>query len=236
LKAEAVSVPCPVIQDLYRSKIVPTSSGGTKPLRANIPPDYAEALYKTVLAERPMIAVEIGMACGVSSLAILAALRDAGMGGRLISIDPAQTTMFESTGLINVERAGHSSRHTLMEMKSYEALPKLLAESAGVQFVYIDGWHTFDYTLIDFFYSDKLLPVGGVVAFNDSGYRAIHKVLNYVRSHRHYTPMDVGLAPDYKARNPLFSVVKRIEGRSNSDRYFRKSDDWEPNWDFFARF
>ena len=236
MSADAVSVPCDVMQDLFRSKMVPTSSGGTKPLGANIPARYAEVLYKTVLTESPKIVIEIGMAYGVSSLAILAGLRDAGNGGRLISIDPAQTEFWDTTGLINVERAGHAERHQLIEMKSYEALPQLLSEKVPVEFAYIDGWHTFDYTLIDFFYTDKLLPVGGVVAFNDSGYRAIHKVIKYVRTHRHYDAMDVGLKPDYKARNPLFSVVKRLEGRSNSDRYFRKADDWEPNWNFYAGF
>ena len=236
MSAETVAIPCDTIQDLFRSRMVPTSSGGTKPLAANIPSIYAEALYKTVLTERPKIAIEIGMAYGIASLAILAGLRDAGNGGRLISIDPAQTDFWDGSGLISVQRAGHSARHELMEMKSYEALPLLLTGKTAVDFAYIDGWHTFDYTLIDFFYADKLLPVGGVVGFNDSGYRSIHKVLKYVRTHRRYTAMDVGLKVDYKARNPLFSMVKRLEGRSNSDRYFRKAEDWEPNWNFYVGF
>ena len=37
-------------------------------------------------------------------------------------------------------------------------------------------------------------------------------------------------------QSKLVPAVKRLEGRSNSDRYFRKSDDWEPNWNFYAGF
>ena len=48
-------------------------------------------------------------------------------------------------------------RHMLIEKKSYEAMPELLKKGEeNYDFIFIDGWHTFDYTLVDFFYSDKL--------------------------------------------------------------------------------
>ena len=74
------------------------------------------------------------------------------------------------------------------------------------------------------------------MAFNDCGWRAVHKVLRFLLTHRRYKELNVGLTPDFNARNLLFKAVKSIEGRNNADRYFQKVEDWEPPGDFFARF
>jgi len=41
-----------------------------------------------------------------------------------------------------------------------------LARGVKIDFAFVDGWHTFDYTLIDFFYIDKILRSGGLVSFH----------------------------------------------------------------------
>ena len=57
-----------------------------------------------------------------------------------------------------------------------------------MQFAFIDGWHTFDYTFIDFFYIDRILDVGGVVVFDDTNdYLAVRKVVRYALTHRAYS-------------------------------------------------
>ena len=68
-----------------------------------------------------------------------------------------------SIGVRNVERAGFTERHTLVESFDYIALPKLLQEGARFDFAFIDGMHLFDYTLLDFFFVDVMLDVGGWV-------------------------------------------------------------------------
>ena len=84
--------------------------------------------------------------------------------------------------------------------------------------------------------ADKLLRVGGVLAFNDCGFRSIHKFLRFFRQHRHYEELDAGLPADYRGGNPLITLARRIEGRSNQDRYFRKLDRWEGEHNYFRRF
>jgi hypothetical protein len=98
-----------------------------------------------------------------------------------------------------------------------------------IDLAYIDGWHTFDYVLLDFFYVDKMLRRGGVVGFNDAGWRSVLRVLRFVTTHRRYQEIDVGLPRTYESRVKVIGpLIKRLEGRSNCDRYFRKSEDWEP--------
>jgi hypothetical protein len=95
----------------------------------------------------------------------------------------------------------------LLEEPDFKALPCLLERGTKLDFAYIDEWHTFDYTLLDFFYIDKMLRTGGVVAFNDCGWLAVDRVLRFVQSHRKYADMDAGLEPPLLARwkNPALS-------------------------------
>lgn len=203
------------------------------PIHAAIEPRLAVALRDQVSRLKPRLAIEIGMANGISTLAILAGLP---AGSRLISIDPYQDTEWASAGRKLVARSDRAADHLILTEPDYLALPALLRDQACVDFAYVDGMHTFDYVTLDAFFVDKLLPVGGVVAFNDCGFRSIHKFLKMFQSHRKYEELDVGLVPDYRGRNPLVTAVRRITGRSNQDRYFRKLEQWEPPHNFFRPF
>ena len=95
--------------------------------------------------------LEIGMAFGISASYILLANRNV----NLISIDPNQTnkSQWNSMGLKLLKELDVNERHHLISEKSYISLSKLL-NTYGEEyfdFIFIDGWHTFDYTLIDFF-------------------------------------------------------------------------------------
>ena len=220
------------------------ASGEAVALHSNLSAVTAAALYWLVLATRPAVAVEVGMAFGVSSLAILAALRRNGLDGRLISIDPHQFTQWWGCGVAAVERAGLKDRHELIEDYDYLALPRLLGSGRRIGFAFIDGWHTFDYTLLDFWYLDKMLEVGGVVGFDDCEYRAVHKAIRFVQSHRRYEELETGLAAAGEDYSGPRGRAKRLVGhnllnrfgavgrkpilQTRPNRYFRKAEGREP--------
>jgi predicted O-methyltransferase YrrM len=208
-------VPNALVREIYETKKVRDAGENEIPVWAHITAEHCDALYRTVLQFRPRQCIEIGMSCGLSTLAMLTALREIGEGGNLISIDPYQSTDRKGIGAANVRRAGFQDS----------------------DLSYIDGWHTFDYVLLDFFYLDKLTRPGGVIAFNDCGWKAIHKVLKFVQTHRHYEEVDVGLAPDYRGRNFVYTAARRYLDFRRNDRYFRKLEDWEPkNTNFYKAF
>jgi predicted O-methyltransferase YrrM len=209
------------------------AKAGTDGVDAAIPQHFATALTRQVSALAPKLAVEIGMANGLSTLAILAGLP---AGGKLISIDPFQDSQWHGAGSALVAQSDRAASHELRQAPDYLALPALLEAGTEVDFAYIDGMHTFDYVALDAFYLDKLLRVGGVLALNDCGFRSIHKFLRFFRSHRHYEEIDVGLPSDFTGGNPLITLLRRFEGRSNQDRYFRKLDRWEGEHNYFRRF
>ena len=93
---------------------------------------------------------------------------------------------------------------------SFECLPRLFSEGVRVDFAFIDGQHTFDYALVDFFLVDKLLNVGGVVVLDDFGFASVQKVCRYISSNLEYVcigPKD-GVAPAMKTR--IASSLGRI--------------------------
>jgi predicted O-methyltransferase YrrM len=238
----------PVLREMLATGHTLEPDGTRVPYTGGVNPAYAEALYQQVLRQQPRTVVEIGMAHGVSSLAILTALEQNGGAGRLLSIDPYQGVMWKFRGCHAVARAGLAHRHHHYEEADWAALPRLLAEGVKVDLGYIDGSHAFDYTLLDSFYLDKMMPVGGVMAFNDCGFEAVDDVLKYFRVYRRYAEVDVGL-PFVRGRpfglgaalrDPsklpaaaaaLTPATFRSLFRAHQDRYFRKLESWEPSAD-----
>jgi predicted O-methyltransferase YrrM len=229
-------IPNPLIHEIYETRKVIDKDGQKIDVWAHISSESCVALYNTILKYRPRRCVEIGMSCGLSTLAILTALDEIGDGGHLISIDPFQSTKRKGVGIVNVKRSGLEHLHTLMEEPDYFALPRLFEQDNQFEFSYIDGWHTFDYVMIDFFYLDKMTSEGGVIGFNDCGWRAINKALKFMQTHRRYSEIDVGLKPNYRGRNVLYTLARRYLDFRWNDRYYRKEEDWEPKSNFYAKF
>jgi predicted O-methyltransferase YrrM len=210
--------------------------GTWRKIGANISFDNSRALSAFVRDRHPQLVVEIGMGFGVSTLSILEGLSASG-AGRLISIDPyIGWQSGRAVALHQVKRSGLEQLHEHMDECSHTALPRLLDQARNPDIVYIDGWHNFDYAFTDFFYADKLLRPGGVVVFNDAGWRSVFKVIRFLQKFRRYRELEVGLPKRYTARNPLFALIKRLEGRSTCDRYFEKVEDWEPPSGFHRSF
>jgi predicted O-methyltransferase YrrM len=180
----------PLAEEILRTGRTEVSDGSIVAADSFIPRDECELIYRMVDLCRPKAAVEVGMAYGVSTLCIADALaRSAGgdpASRQVVSIDPAQTSDWRSGGIHLLERANLASSLRFIEDRSQLALPRLLTAGERFGFAFIDGWHTFDHTLIDFFYIDAMLDVGGVVIFDDVGYPAIHRVVQFILADRDY--------------------------------------------------
>ena len=94
-------------------------------------------------------------------------------------------------GLHNVKRAGFNDRYFFHEEQSQVVLPRLDAAGTRIQFALIDGWHTFDHTLVDFFFIDRMLDVGGIIVLDDVGYPSICRLCHFILANRNYSTFDV---------------------------------------------
>jgi predicted O-methyltransferase YrrM len=187
----------PVLTEILSTKRVLKRDGSTIPLDYGISEHEGVTLQRLMREVRPRVTLEIGFAYGISTLFICEALREVG-GERHIVIDPGPLDGWLDVGLFNTERAGYASMLEFRNESSHRALPALEREGCHVQLAVIDGWHTFDYTFVDFFYVDRILDVGGIVMFDDTEhYPAVRKVARYVAIHRRYVPL-----PNEPTRRP----------------------------------
>lgn len=147
--------------------------------------ETAALLYEFVRNMQPKKTIETGMANGISTLCLCQAHRDNGAGSHT-AIDPLQENEFQSNGLRNIERANLKDLLRFYPMAADEVLPQLCSQNEEFEFAFIDGNHLFDFTLVDFFFIDKLLAVGGHVAFDDLWMPAVRKVVSFVLKNKPY--------------------------------------------------
>jgi predicted O-methyltransferase YrrM len=137
-----------------------------------------EFLYNLLKKDVLRRTLEVGFAYGCSAAYIIAATQT-----KHIVIDPYQHA-FGNLGLKNIEKLGFSKYLVHRNEKSYAALCQLLREGASLDFVFIDGDHRFDTSLVDFYLIDLMLDIKGYVIFDDAWMRPIQLVGSFIDSNR----------------------------------------------------
>lgn len=177
---------CPTVLEILDRKTVVADDGSTRPLVANVSLDECEFIASLIDSD-PTICrtLEVGFAYGISSSVILWAT--AGReGARHVILDPCQSTEYGNIGHNTLRRAGLDHYEFIEEGSEY-ALPRMAAAQPGsFDLVLIDGFHTFDHTLVDLFYANRLLRVGGVVVVDDTGWPSVARAMSYFRTYPAY--------------------------------------------------
>lgn len=168
-----------------------------------------QLLDEIVRSEKPHDTLEIGMAHGGSTVVICRALHRLGRG-RHVAIDPFQTSdeWWRGTGLARVAANGLDAHLELIEEFDHLALPRLLHDGRRFDLILVDGWHSFDHTMLDFFYADLLLRIGGVVMFHDTCLPSVHRVCRFIETHKPYDP--IGPPPIAFAPWPTVRAWRRM--------------------------
>ena len=217
---------------------------------------------KSIVSEiKPRVSLEVGLGYGISALFICEALSQL-PDSRHIVIDPhqirpgAKHISFEGAGLENLKRAGYGPLIEFHDAPSHLALPALVSQDLKIDFALIDGWHTFDFASVDFFYVDRLLRPGGVVAIDDTDFPSVWKLCRYITSNRAYSVVGclpasnepIRLSPRFVVRDVATrisrSVSRSLWRLTHNDHLlpfsrciaFRKEADDSRSWDFHRNF
>lgn len=186
----------------------------------------------------PQVYLEVGLAFGVSAIVAGRALRDASINYRHHVIDPVQNGgAWRGLGLRNLRSEGLIDHVTFHEEPSEIALPKLLDAGQQLDMAFIDGWHTFDHALVDFFFINRMLRVGGVVVFDDANWPALRKLVSYVLRYpcyQRYRPTMTAVS----AQSPLAVLnPKALKTRLRPSMVaVRKTSEDAREWNWYARF
>ena len=100
-------------------------------------------------------------------------------GAQHTIVDPKQSVNWRKGGISNLKKI-NVDFFELIEEESQIVLPKLLADGQKYDFIFIDGLHTFDATLIDLYYAVRLLRKGGVVVVDDCFMPSVAKAIKYM--------------------------------------------------------
>lgn len=169
----------------------------------------AALLCDIVREIRPIRSLEVGLGYGFSAMAICTASDAAAEGREHIIIDPHQSSYWGNLGLGHLADAGFGPIVRHYEDYSYRVLPELEKAGMKVDLAFIDGWHTFDYVFVDFFYIDKMLRQGGAVVFDDADWPSIRPVLRYIVTN---LPYSVARTLPEKAERAPIDVKLGLEG------------------------
>jgi len=175
-----------VLDEIYARGQVVTPQGQVLTLHSGISREEGDFICNLIRNDpRITRTLEVGCAYGVSSLNICAALKGR-EGAKHSIIDPFQSSQWQFVGISNLLRDG-VNWFELIEERSEFALPRITAQREGqFNFVFIDGWHTFDHTLIDCFYATRLLGVGGYLVIDDANFPSISKVIRHLETYPCY--------------------------------------------------
>jgi predicted O-methyltransferase YrrM len=176
----------PLIEKIYRTGFVEDAQGNTCPvLPRGIPFESGVVLYDLIRTLKPVKTLETGMAYGMSTLFICQAHQDNGTGCHT-AIDPFEESTYKSIGLLNIERAGLKDRLRFYPHSADEVLPQLFLEKERLDFAFIDGRHLFDWVLLEFFYIDKMLEVGGHIVIDDLWMPGVRKAVSFILKNTPY--------------------------------------------------
>ncbi len=194
-----------IIEKIYATGKVTGRSGEVHTLNSAIDRREGEFLHSLIAGDETIKkTLEVGCAYGLSSLHICQALVGREGAAHTI-IDPFQMTDWDGVGIGHLAQGGFSD-YELIEERSEFALPRLLGErgEGAYDFVFVDGFHTFDHTLIDCFYATRLLRVGGILVVDDTSFPAIHRVVAFLRNYPCYK--EIGAVTNKRSK-PLKSAV-----------------------------
>ena len=196
----------PVLDEILKTRKVLSPSGELYDLHSEIAPNEGQFIQKLILEHKPVQTLEVGLAFGISSLYICDVLEKR-PDRRHIIIDPYQQIEWKGIGLHNLKRAGHIENIEFYDKLSMVILPKLLEKGLKIDFALIDGSHMFENVLVDYYFIDQMLRVGGVIVFDDLDWPAVRKVCRFIMRNSHYRvigtsePAAIGLSWKWKFVN-----------------------------------
>ncbi len=162
--------------EILKTKIVEGEDGKKYSLSANTSIEQCQLLQKIIFENKPLVAIEIGLAHGISSMFISDALLKCG-GKKHIILDPYQDDLYwNNIGLMNLKRAGLSAIVEFHKEASQSFLPELSKKGIEINFAYIDSTKVFDQLLVDVHFLLLSMPIGGIIAMDDCDFPSIRKL------------------------------------------------------------
>lgn len=235
-----------ILERLIRDKETFDTNGNRLQVTGTISLLEARYIRDLIIENDFRTCLETGVAYGASTVAIcsaLSALEDKGGTVKHYGVDPCQFQVYGGAAMAALQECGLGHIFELYEGQGHLMLPKLIERGVTVDFAFIDGMHTFDYTLIDLFFCDKLLRPGGIICVHDMNLPSKKKAVRYLMKYRKYVRLEsVKKSFSERVGSALKEALKFAPRQSLSCLTtiepmptLKKVSSFEPGWDFYAR-
>jgi cephalosporin hydroxylase len=153
-----------------------------------LPAADADVLRDLLIVEQPQVVIEVGLAYGVSALAVAEALVMTGTEEPQHLIIDAFQDHFNDTGWNAIVGAGLGSLCTLLRERSQIALPRLRSEGFIADAAFVDGSHVFHNVFVDLAFLRDLVRPGGLIIMDDSDLPSVATAVRYFERNTGWLP------------------------------------------------
>lgn len=171
----------PALEEIYATGKTVAADGTTIPARGLSTPNNLHIIQALLRDYPTQSTIEIGLAHGGSALAIMTEQHKLHDAFRHTAIDPFQSSVWKGAGVAAVGRLGIPGFDCVEDYSCF-VLPQMVKEGRRFGLIYVDGSHIFEDVFVDLYYSVMLLNEGGIILFDDSTDKHVHKVLRFADS------------------------------------------------------
>jgi hypothetical protein len=166
-------------------RFVPNEHGRKIKLRENdVTPEQAELLLYLVTETKPILTIETGFDHGLITAMFAAGHMYNGLKGGHVPMQSQPKYVLEGIGLYNMSKLD-LKLYQVMEHESAMVLPQMYLQKLndGLALAYLNSATEFDEQMMEYFYLNKLLQEGGIIAINTS-VPARRELVDYIRKNR----------------------------------------------------
>lgn len=138
----------PLLEKIFETRTFTNSKGEIIEIHSETSREQCLFLQEIIAGNGFKKSIEVGVAYGMSTLAITEAV--ANNGGRAFAMDKFQTEVWGGNGVDLVVQAGYAGQFEFEEAYSYRAMAILLEQGRKFDFAYIDTTKLFDWLSVDF--------------------------------------------------------------------------------------
>jgi len=157
-----------------------------------LPSADADVLRDILIAEKAQVVIEVGLAYGVSALAIAEAVVVVGEEEANHLIIDAFQDHFHDSGWNALVRAGLGSVCTLLRERSQIALPRLFSDGFIADAAFVDGSHIFHNVFVDLAHLRSLVRPGGLIILDDCDLPSVATAVRYFELNTGWQPEPTG--------------------------------------------
>lgn len=200
----------PSLHEMFLTNQIEVDSSGKKiPIHSHTPQGQGLFLQKIFDLIKPEVTLEVGLAYGISALFILEMHKncESSLNRKHIVIEPDDYWGYAA--MHNIEKEGLSQFVSIHRAYSDQILPRLYHDGQRIQYAYIDTTKRFEVVFQDFYFINKILDVGGVIIFDDTGgsWPGVQRVARYISCLPHYQIFDCHGEIKYSFKKRLTSRI-----------------------------